>query len=191
MRRLCVFCGSSCGNRAVFAEHTHRLGATLTARRLGLVYGGGHIGLMGILADAVLSAGGEVIGVIPQAMVDKELAHTGLTQLRVVSSMHERKSLMAELSDGFAALPGGFGTGDELFEILTWAQLGMHAKPIGLLNVSGYFDPLLTWLDHVVREGFAKPVHRRLLLQANEPERLLDLLLQAQPEKDTPKWIEP
>jgi uncharacterized protein (TIGR00730 family) len=191
MHRLCVFCGSSAGHRAIFAEHTHRLGAALAARRLGLVYGGGHIGLMGILADAVLRAGGEVIGVIPQALVDEELAHKGLTQLRVVTSMHQRKALMAELSDGFVALPGGFGTGDELFEVLTWTQLGLHAKPIGLLNVTGYFDPLLAWLDHMVCEGFVRPVHRRLLLEANEPERLIDLLFQPRPAHDTPKWIEP
>jgi uncharacterized protein (TIGR00730 family) len=162
----------------MYADHARRLGTALAARALGLVYGGGHIGLMGLLADAVLRAGGEVIGVIPQAMVAKELAHTGLTELRVVASMHERKALMADLADGFAALPGGFGTGDEFFEILSWAQLGLHAKPIGLLNVTGYFDALLAWLDHTVQEGFVKPIHRRLLLVANEPEQLLDLLLQ-------------
>jgi uncharacterized protein (TIGR00730 family) len=178
MRRLCVFCGSSAGGQPIYADHARRLGTALAARSVGLVYGGGHIGLMGILADAVLGAGGEVIGVIPQALVDKELAHRGLTELRVVASMHERKALMADLADGFAALPGGFGTGDEFFEILSWAQLGLHAKPIGLLNVAGYFDALLAWLDHTVREGFVKPIHRRLLLEACEPERLLDLLLQ-------------
>jgi uncharacterized protein (TIGR00730 family) len=146
----------------------------MVARGLGLVFGGGHIGLMGILADAVLKAGGEAIGVIPQDMIDKELAHSQLTQLHVVTTMHQRKALMADLADGFAALPGGFGTGDELFEILTWAQLGYHAKPIGVLNLDGFFDPLLAWLDQAVREGFVKPKHRRLLVEAKDPEELLD-----------------
>jgi uncharacterized protein (TIGR00730 family) len=150
------------------------VGELMVARGLGLVFGGGHIGLMGILADAVLKAGGEAVGVIPQDMIDKELAHSGLTQLHVVTTMHQRKALMADLADGFAALPGGFGTGDELFEILTWAQLGYHAKPIGLLNVGGFFDHLLAWLDHAVGQGFVKPKHRRLLVEAKTPEELLD-----------------
>ena len=139
MRRLCVFCGSKCGDRPVYAEVTRRLGTAIVRRGLGLVYGAGHVGLMGVLADAVLQAGGEVIGVIPQALVDKELAHSGLTEMRVVASMHERKSVMADLSGAFLGLPGAYGTADEFFEILTWAQLGMHAKPIGLLNVEGFF----------------------------------------------------
>ena len=175
MRRVCVFCGSNVGNRELYAAQ-RRLGGVLAARGLGLVFGAGHIGLMGILADAVLAAGGEAIGVIPQSMVDKELAHTGLTRLEVVNTMHERKALMADLSDGFVALPGGFGTGDELFEILTWSQLGLHAKPVGVLNVAGYFDPLLRWLDHAVNEGFIRPQHRGLLLEADDPDRLLDML---------------
>ena len=154
MRRLCVFCGSAVGGRPVYAEQARQLGGLLAARRIGLVFGGGHIGLMGVLADAVLAAGGEAIGVIPQALMDKELAHRGLTQLHVVGTMHQRKALMADLADGFAALPGGFGTGDEFFEILTWGQLGLHAKPIGLLNTAGYFTPLLAWLDQMVAEGF-------------------------------------
>jgi uncharacterized protein (TIGR00730 family) len=141
-----------------------------------LVFGGGHIGLMGFLADAALKAGGRVIGVIPQALVDKELAHGGVTELRVVASMHERKALMADLSDAFVALPGGFGTADEFFEILTWAQLGLHAKPIGVFNVAGYFDPLLAWLDRSVVEGFLRPRDRRLLVVADDPSRLLELL---------------
>src|SRR6516164_2274986 len=149
LKRICVFCGSSVGDRPIYLQAALELGRAIAERRLGLVYGGGHIGLMGVLADAVLSGGGEVIGVIPQALVDRELAHTGVTELRVVETMHQRKALMADLSDGFLALPGGFGTGDELFEILTWAQLGLHAKPIGVLNVGGYFDPLLAWLDHM------------------------------------------
>jgi uncharacterized protein (TIGR00730 family) len=145
---------------------------------------------MGVLADAVLGAGGTVLGVIPQALVDKELAHTSLTELRVVQTMHERKALMGDRADGFAALPGGFGTGDELFEILTWAQLGLHAKPIGLLNVAGFFDPLLAWLDRAVREGFLRPEHRALLLTAAGPEELLDLLLSYRPASQTPKWLD-
>jgi uncharacterized protein (TIGR00730 family) len=189
MRRLCVFCGSSPGRRPAFAETARRLGGLLAARGLGLVYGGGHVGLMGVLADAVLGAGGEVIGVIPQALVDKELAHPGLTGLRVVATMHQRKALMADLADGFIALPGGFGTADELFEILTWAQLGLHAKPIGVVNVGGYFDALLAWLDHTVGERLVRPEHRRLLLEADDPERLLDLVLHHRPPKERPKWI--
>jgi uncharacterized protein (TIGR00730 family) len=174
MSRLCVFCGSKSGDREIYTESTRRLGERMVARGVGLVFGGGHIGLMGVLADAVLKAGGEAIGVIPQDMIDKELAHSGLTQLHVVTTMHQRKALMADLADGFAALPGGFGTADEWFEILTWAQLGYHRKPIGLLNVAGFFDSLLAWLDHAVREGFVKPKHRRLLVEASDPEELLD-----------------
>ncbi len=190
MQRLCVFCGSSVGTRTVYAEAARQLGKALAARGVGLVYGGGHVGLMGILADSVLELGGSVIGVIPQALVDKELAQAGLTQLHVVTTMHQRKALMADLADGFMALPGAFGTADELFEILTWAQLGLHAKPIGLLNVAGYFDPLRAWLDHAVREGFLRSAHRRLLLEAEDSERLLDLLEQYRPVAETPKWID-
>jgi uncharacterized protein (TIGR00730 family) len=190
MKCLCVFCGSSAGSRTVYADATKRLGEALAARGWGLVYGGGHVGLMGILADSVLNSGGSAIGVIPQALLDKELAHGGLTQLHVVTTMHQRKALMADLADGFAALPGAFGTADELFEILTWAQLGLHAKPIGLLNVAGYFDPLRAWLDHTVREGFLRSAHRQLLLEAEDPERLLDFLEQYRPVAETPKWIE-
>jgi uncharacterized protein (TIGR00730 family) len=190
MQRLCVFCGSSTGKRNVYAEATRRLGRAMATRGLGAIYGGGHIGLMGILADSVLESGGSVIGVIPQALVDKELAHPRLSELHIVTTMHQRKALMADLADGFAALPGAFGTADELFEILTWAQLGFHARPIGLLNVAGYFDPLRAWLDHTVREGFLRPTHRQLLLEAEEPERLLELLESYQPAAETPKWIE-
>jgi uncharacterized protein (TIGR00730 family) len=189
MRRLCVFCGSQTGG-PVYSDATRRLGEALVRRGLGLVFGAGHIGLMGVLADTVLAAGGEAIGVIPQALVDKELAHGRLSQLHVVETMHQRKALMADLADAFIALPGGFGTCDELFEILTWAQLGLHAKPIGLLNVAGYFDLLRGWLDHAVREQFLKPKHRRLLLEAAEVEPLLDLLTSYQPAPVTPKWIE-
>jgi uncharacterized protein (TIGR00730 family) len=189
MRRMCVFCGSSSGGPALYTDGARKLGEAMAARGIGLVYGGGHVGLMGVLADALLRQGGEVIGVIPQALVDKELAHPGLTELRVVDTMHQRKALMADLADGFAALPGGFGTGDELFEVLTWAQLGLHAKPIALLNVAGFFNPLLAWLDHTVREGFVRPEYRGLLLEAEEPERLLDLLGTYRPAGEKPKWI--
>jgi uncharacterized protein (TIGR00730 family) len=189
MRRLCVFCGSSTGKDAIYNESAKRFGAEMVRRRLGLVYGAGNIGLMGVLADEVLRAGGEVVGVIPQALVDREVAHEGLTELHIVATMHERKALMADLADGFAALPGGFGTADELFEILTWAQLGLHAKPIGLLNSGGFFDALLAWLDHMVTEGFLRTEHRQLLLTDDEPGRLLDALLAYQPRMTT-KWLD-
>jgi uncharacterized protein (TIGR00730 family) len=189
MRRVCVFCGSSAGTRPEYADAARRLGASLVRRGLGLVYGGGHVGLMGVIADAVLRGGGEVIGVIPQALVERELAQAGLTRLEVVATMHQRKARMADLANAFAALPGGFGTCDELFEILTWAQLGLHAKPVGLLNVARFFDPLRVWLDHMVREGFLKETHRHLLLEADDAERLLDLLAHHRPEEPTSKWI--
>jgi uncharacterized protein (TIGR00730 family) len=190
MRRLCVFCGSTTGQRALYADSARQLGELLAAHGVALIYGGGHIGLMGILADAVLRSGGQAIGVIPQALVDKELAHAGLTRLHIVTTMHERKALMADLSDGFAALPGAFGTGDELLEVLTWAQLGIHAKPVALLNVAGYFDSLTAWLDHAVAEGFLRSAHRRLLLQAENPQDLLVKLDGFRPGPATPKWIE-
>ena len=152
--------------------------------------GGGHIGLMGVLADAALAAGGRVVGVIPDALRAKELAHTGLTELHVVGSMHQRKALMADLADGFAALPGGFGTADELFEILTWAQLGIHAKPVGLLNGSGYFDSLLAWLDRAVADGFLPASQRSILQVADEPEELLARLKSFCPQELPPKWVE-
>jgi uncharacterized protein (TIGR00730 family) len=190
MQRLCVFCGSSPGRRPIHAESARSLGKIMAARGLALVYGGGHVGLMGVLADAVLEAGGEVIGVIPQSMVDKELAHTGISKLHIVGTMHERKALMADLADGFAALPGAFGTADELFEILTWAQLGLHAKPVGILNIDGFFQALLAWLDHAVAEGFLKPKHRRLLQEAEDAEKLVDLLISHRPEPAEGKWLE-
>ena len=191
MRRLCVFCGSSAGGQPEYAEAARQFGSLMVQHGLGLVYGGGHVGLMGVLADAVLQAGGEVIGVIPQAMVERELAHAALTELHVVGTMHQRKALMADLAEGFAALPGGFGTGDELFEILTWAQLGLHTRPVGLLNTAGYFDPLLAWLDRMVAERFLRPEHRRLLLTADRPEMLLNLLLHPPTAEPTGKWITP
>ena len=191
MRRVCVFCGSSAGGRAVYRESARRLGELMAAGGLGLVYGGGHVGLMGVLADAVLQGGGEVVGVIPQALVDRELAQLNLTRLEVVDTMHQRKARMADLADAFAALPGGYGTADELFEILTWAQLGLHTKPIGLFNVAGFFDPLRGWLDHAVREGFLRAEHRRLLLETDSPEELLQLLRRYRPAEPAAKWIEP
>jgi uncharacterized protein (TIGR00730 family) len=176
MRRLCVFCGSRTGDAEIYSEHASRLARSMAARRIGLVFGGGHIGLMGVLADALLQAGGEVIGVIPRALVERELAHTGLTELHVVDTMHQRKARMADLSDAFAGLPGAYGTADELFEMLTWAQLGIHAKPVGLLNTAGFFDPLLAWLDRTVADGFMKPKHRAALQTAADPDELLDIL---------------
>ncbi|HZU35346.1 MAG TPA: TIGR00730 family Rossman fold protein [Gemmataceae bacterium] len=190
MQRIAVFCGSRAGRLPIYAEQARALGTELVRRGWGMVYGGGHIGLMGVVADAVLRGGGEVIGVIPQSLVDRELAHRGLTELRVVETMHQRKELMADLADGFIALPGGYGTADETFEILTWAQLGLHHKPVGLLNTAGFFDPLLGWLEQCMSEDFLKPIHRGLLLAAAEPAELLDQLASAQPPAVSPKWID-
>ena len=181
IKRVCVFCGSSRGTNPAYCEAAQKLGHVLAKRGLELVFGAGHIGLMGVLADAVIAAGGHTIGVIPRAMVDRELAHAGLGRLHIVDTMHERKALMADLSDAFIALPGGFGTADELFEILTWAQLGIHQKPVGLVNTAGFFDPLLAWLDRAVTDGFLKPKHRRLLIEAANVEELLDRLGQFHP----------
>ncbi len=190
MRRVCVFCGSSHGTRPAYREAAERTAVVLARRGLGVVYGGGNVGLMGVLADAALAAGGEVIGVIPAALVAKELAHRGLTDLRVVDSMHERKALMAELSDGFIALPGGYGTLEELCEVLTWSQLGLHGKPCGLLNTAGYFHPLLELLDRATEEDFLRPEHRALLLVEEDPQRLVDLFERFRaPVLD--KWIVP
>jgi uncharacterized protein (TIGR00730 family) len=176
MIHLCVFCGSRVGTSPIYTEETRRLGIAMHRRGFGLVFGAGHVGLMGVLADAVREAGGETIGVIPQSLVDRELAHQSLTDLRIVESMHDRKALMARLSDAFLALPGGYGTLDELFEILTWAQLGFHRKPIGLLNVSGFFDPLLAWIDRAIAEDFVKAKNRELLIVESDVEKMLDRL---------------
>jgi len=176
LKRVGVFCGSSSGVNALYTEAARAVGKLLCRRGVELVYGGGNVGLMGVLADACLAEGGRVIGVIPQALVDKEVAHQGLTELRVVSSMHERKAAMAELSDAFAALPGGYGTWEELFEMLTWTQLGIQRKACGLLNVNGYYDPLLELADQAVSEGFLREANRELLLSDDEPERLLERL---------------
>jgi uncharacterized protein (TIGR00730 family) len=174
MKRICVFCGSSPGSNPGFSAMARRLGAALVERGLGLVYGGGNVGLMGLIADAVLAANGEVVGVIPQALVDRELAHRGVTRLDVVDSMHVRKQRMHDLSDGFIAMPGGYGTLDELFEALTWSQLGMHAKPCGLLDVDGYFAPLVQFLDGAVKAQLLRAEHRALLLVDDDPVRLLE-----------------
>ncbi len=183
--RVCVFCGSRSGERPVYAETAVALGTLLAQRGFGLVYGGGNIGLMGLIADAALAAGGEVIGVIPQHLLEREVAHKGLSALHIVDSMHARKALMAQLSDMFIAAPGGFGTLDELCEILTWAQLGLHGKPCGLLNVMGYYDPLLAMFDHATREGFLSAQHRQLVVSGNNAQHLIDRLVAAiQPGKD-------
>jgi uncharacterized protein (TIGR00730 family) len=179
---LCVFCGSSKGGRPAYAEAARRVGREVAARGWTLVYGAGNIGLMGELADAALSAGGRVVGVIPESLVGWEVAHTGLTELHVVRTMHERKAMMADLSDAFLALPGGYGTLDEFCEILTWAQLGLHRKPCGLLNVLGYYDALLALLDTGVRERFLRPEHRALILnERDDVSALLDRLVAYSP----------
>ncbi len=186
--RLCVFSGSSSGRLPEYTAAAEELGRTLAARGIGLVYGGASVGLMGALADTALAAGGEVIGVMPRSLFEREIGHAGLTDLRVVESMHERKALMAELSDGFVALPGGAGTLEELFEVWTWAQLGHHRKPCALYNVEGYYDGLAAFLDHTVDERFVKPVHRRMLIV----ERDLGPLLAAIDAYEAPlvdKWI--
>jgi uncharacterized protein (TIGR00730 family) len=189
MKRVCVFAGSSVGARPAYRHAAEALGRAIAGRGMGVVFGGGRIGLMGALADAALEAGGQVIGVIPAALEAKELGHTGLTELRVVRSMHERKATMADLSDGFVALPGGWGTLDELFEILTWGQLGLHAKPCGLLNVEGYFDGLLAFMQHLVDERFVRPENAAMLSVAATPGALLGLMAACTP---TPaeRWLD-
>jgi uncharacterized protein (TIGR00730 family) len=177
LHRLCVFCGSSLGVRPAYAEAAKQIGELLGKRQIELVYGGSRLGLMGVLADACLSSGGRVSGVIPRALVDKEIAHRGLTKLHVVNSMHERKALMADLADAFVALPGGYGTWEEFCEVLTWSQLGLQRKPCALLNVNDYYGPLLTMVERGVHEGFLRDVHRDLLLADKDPTRLLDRLV--------------
>ena len=188
-RRICVFCGSSPGVRESYRSAARALACEIAARQLGVVYGGGRSGLMGALADAALEAGAEVIGVIPRAMVEREVAHTGVTDLRMVRSMHERKALMYELADCFIALPGGFGTFEEFCEVLTWTQLGLQRKPCGILNVDDYYDHLLTFFDHASGEGFVKPQHRLMVLSANTAPALLDRLIGYEAPR-TDKWIE-
>lgn len=187
--RLCVFCGSSAGNQPYYLEAAQQLGTTLAKAGITLVYGGAQVGLMGAVADAALAAGGQVIGVIPQHLVERELAHTGLTELRQVSSMHERKAMMADLSDGFIALPGGVGTFEELFEVWTWAQLGHHQKPCALFNAGGYYDKLIDFLDHAMNEGFMKQAYREMLIVAPDVESLMAKVEAYEPPK-VAKWME-
>jgi uncharacterized protein (TIGR00730 family) len=189
MKRICVFCGSARGVRPDYADAARRLGRALASRHLALVYGGGRVGLMGEIANSVLDAGGDVVGVIPRSLYEMEVAHTGVTDLRVVDSMHERKALMADLSDGFIALPGGLGTLEELFEVLTWGQLGLHGKPCGLLEVEGYFEHLIAFLSHAVGERFLRAEHRGLLMVATCPAALLDRLAEHRPPR-IEKWID-
>jgi len=174
MKRLAVYCASSPGIDPVFAGVARHVGRTLAARGIGIVYGGGRLGLMGLLADAALAAGGEVIGVIPDVLRDAEVAHHGCTELHIVANMHQRKAMMTDLADGFVTLPGGVGTMDELFEALSWAQLGYHAKPCGLVNVAGFYDHLSAFMDGMVAAGFLRPAHRANLIEADTIERLLD-----------------
>jgi uncharacterized protein (TIGR00730 family) len=188
MRRIAVFCGSSAGARPIYLDVAKKLAELIARRGIGLVYGGARVGVMGAIADAAIAAGGEVIGVMPESLVAKEIAHTGLRDLRVVATMHERKTMMAELSDGFIALPGGYGTLEEFFEVVTWTQLGLHSKPCGILNIGGYFDGLLAVLDRAVEEGFLAPIHRTIVLSDESAESLLHNLLNCRvPKAD--KWV--
>jgi hypothetical protein len=189
VRRICVFCGSSPGADPCYAAAATALAQRLVANRISIVYGGGRTGLMGALADAALDAGGEIVGIMPQSLVEKEVAHRRLSDLRVVGSMHERKALMAELSDAFIALPGGYGTFEEFCEVLTWTQLGLQRKPCGILNVAGYYDRLLALFDYAVAEQFLKPVHRAMVISDDDPGSLIVRLLEHElPQAD--KWID-
>jgi uncharacterized protein (TIGR00730 family) len=190
VKRICVFCGSSPGARPAYAEATAELARLLVSDGIGLVYGGANVGLMAVLADTVLAEGGDAIGVIPQPLVDREIAHPGLSDLRVVGSMHERKALMAELADAFVALPGGLGTLEELFEVYTWSQLGLHSKPCALLDVEGYYDGIADFLDHAVRERFVREDHRAMLVVERDARTLLDRLREFEPAAARPKWID-
>ena len=189
MRRICVFCGSSQGNRPEYRAAAQEMAAELARRKIGLVYGGGNVGLMGVIADAVLGAGGDVQGVMPDHLLAREVGHKGLTKLHVVRSMHERKALMADLSDAFVALPGGFGTLEEFCEVVTWTQLGLHAKPCGILNVLGFYSPLLRMFDHAVEERFLKSENRALVLARDKPGELLQALEQWRPVR-IEKWLD-
>ena len=189
VRSVCVFCGASTGANPAYREAAIALGQAIAQRGLTLVYGGGAVGLMGIVADAAMAAGGEVIGIIPQALKDAEVGHSGLTRLEVVDGMHARKARMAELSDAFVALPGGLGTLEELFEVWTWGQLGYHAKPLGLLDVNGFYSKLGSFLDHVVEEGFVRPQHRAMLQLTDSPAELLDAM-DSYRAPVLPKWVD-
>ena len=190
MRRICVFTGSNIGNQPAYKEAAQALGREMVARGLGLVYGGASVGLMGVIADTVLAGGGEAIGIIPRGLFRREVGHQGLTQLYEVESMHQRKALMTDLADGFIALPGGYGTLDELFEILTWEQLGLHSKPIGLLDVAGYFAPLLAFVAHASKEGFIHPKHTSIAIHEQSPAILLDRLASHRPDITENIWLE-
>jgi uncharacterized protein (TIGR00730 family) len=190
VERICVFCGASPGARREYAEAAAELARLLAADGIGVVFGGGGVGLMGALADAVLAEGGEITGVIPRALVEREVAHRDVADMRVVESMHERKALMAELADAFVALPGGIGTLEELFEVYTWAQLGLHAKPCALLNVHGYYDGVAAFLDHAVEERFLRVETRDLLMVETNTGTLLDRLRSFEPKASVPKWID-
>ena len=191
MKSLAVFCGSQFGTNPLHTELAHNLGAAMAQRDITLVYGGGRVGLMGVIATAVMEAGGKVIGVIPQSLAEKEIAFEAATELIVVGTMHQRKAIMADRADAFVALPGGYGTCDELFEILTWAQIGIHAKPIALLNVAGFYNPLLAMVDHLTAEGFIRPQHRALLHNVNTLPQLFALLEQVHPVEPIEKWAMP
>jgi len=188
IQRLCVFCGSSSGTRPVYAEAAAQLGRDLAKSKISLVFGGGRVGLMGILADSVLAAGGQAIGVMPRALVEKEIAHTSLTELHVVESMHQRKSLMADLADAFLLLPGGFGSWEEFCEVLTWLQLGIHRKPCAILNVAGYYNGLLSLADHALAEGFLRPAHHKMVIVADHPQAALSQLTSASIPSEV-KWV--
>ena len=189
MRAIAVYCGAAHGASPRYTEAAQALARQLVSHNLPLVYGGGKVGLMGVIADAVMASGGEVIGVIPQSLASREIAHAGITELRVVDSMHARKAMMAELSDGFIAMPGGVGTFEEFFEVVTWTQLGLHRKPCGLLNVDGFYTPLALFIDQAVTEGFIKAVHRAAIVVDDNPERLLDTLATIELPA-VPKWID-
>ncbi len=189
MKNLCVFCGSQFGNRPEYEVAARLLGLELAGRGIRLIYGGGRVGLMGVVADAVMAAGAEVVGVIPEFLMQKEIGHVGLTELHVVDSMHSRKAKMAELADGFVALPGGFGTFEEFFEVLTWAQLGMHNKPVGLLDVADFYLPMVAFLRHSAAQGFIRNDHLSLIVHAREPEDLIQRLSGYQA-VTVPKWLD-
>ena len=189
MKSICVFAGSNGGMRDEYGAAAKDLGRTVARRNLALIYGGARVGLMGALADAALAEGGHVTGIMPQALVDKEVAHRGLTELKVVTSMHERKAMMSDLAGGFVALPGGWGTMEEFFEVLTWGQLGLHQKPCGLLNVHGYFDGLLGFVEHSIAEGFVRKEYRAMICVSDRPDKLLDAMAAYTPPV-VHKWIE-
>jgi len=190
MKRICVFCGSSPGASDLYSEDAAKLGAQLAKEGITLVYGGSKVGIMGVVANAALQAGGEVIGVIPKMLMERELAHPGLTELIIVHSMHERKAKMEELSDGFVVLPGGPGTMEEFFEVYTWAQLGEHRKPIGMMNSNHYYDKLLAFFDHMIQEQFLKPEYRSMVIVDSDPEQLIQKFRSYEPPLLT-KWITP